>query len=317
MAIIKKTDPIQVKSLFMMFYGAAGIGKTMFAASAESAIVFDFDDGADRTVREHDIARFKNFDAMIYDIKNGVFSDYQTIVIDTAAKMYETLFAPKLQDLNLWDVAAKQPKLKGGWGMIPILFNELLSAIRANGKDLIVIAHEIKSKAKVGEVDTASAEIDKRILSIIEKECHQSGYIYATARGERTIDFAFCPAHFAKDSADIGSRKIGNLNPIHGQIERQLPALIQEIKANIAAKANRNVDFHLIELRQLNASITNATTANDALKEVLTYKGAAHILTALKGELNKKAKEIGLVYSPDTNQFETSKAPALDVEDPT
>ena len=92
MQITKKDESLKLESFTITIYGEAGAGKTTLGNTAKNAIVFDFDEGHQRSKLSSDVFERVSYKEIATESKlRALLSGYDTIVIDTAGAMIDSI----------------------------------------------------------------------------------------------------------------------------------------------------------------------------------------------------------------------------------
>lgn len=195
--IIKESDPITVTQLTICLYAIPGVGKTTTAFTAEAPLLFDFDKGSYRARNRKDVVGIDTW-ADISAVTVEDLKPYKTIVIDTAGRALDMLSQ---------DIIAKNPKLGyngalslQGFGQLKAQFTSWLKFLRAQGKDVILIAHS--DEKQQGDAVIERLDIQGASKNEIYKSADAMGRI-TLVNGVRTLNFSPSDVGFGKNPAQL------------------------------------------------------------------------------------------------------------------
>lgn len=140
--IQKTTEIIEKMPVTLLIYGAGGVGKTTFAATAPKPLIVDCEGGTKYLGKrgiEADVVNIKSWSEMKEVI--DLMKDYETIVIDPIGELMEKL---KRHMIGLRDKKLTQSDgspTAAGWGWLKDNLRGYLKILRDSGKHVVIIAH--------------------------------------------------------------------------------------------------------------------------------------------------------------------------------
>lgn len=149
MQIVKTTDPRSKPAIIAVIYGAGGVGKTTFAATAPKPLLVDCEDGAKyfglRGINV-DVARVANWSDLEGLFEIAASGTYETIIIDPIGELMEKLmrYMVKKNDRKL--VQADGSPSMAGWGWLKNTMRSTLKVLRDSGANILILAH-VEEKA--------------------------------------------------------------------------------------------------------------------------------------------------------------------------
>lgn len=300
MSLIKKATELQIsKTVKMMIYGQAGMGKTTLALSAPKPLLLDFDNGVKRVnnaqLADVGIVPIKNWQEVQQVLRENL-SDYETIVVDTIGKMMDFIIAyrcgfgtPRIQD----------------WSAINNDFQQFVHTLNDLNKNIIFVAH--RDVQTDGNSRVFVPALRPKNYNSIVTELDLLGYVQMRNENgyqKRTITFDPTDVSDGKNTCNMPSvMNIPAINDVQGNAIAKNDFITREvlgrydkmidIKEN-AAKEYQNV---LDEIDNGVEQITDAAGANNFLAHIGEYKqhGSSVIIKA-RDMFSKKVKSLGLVY---------------------
>jgi len=205
--IIKGNEPIQVAHPVIAIYGQTGIGKTSLGYSMNAPLLFDFDSGAHRAVNRKDTLQVETWSDAADALAGGRVEPYASIIIDTVGRCLDVMTA---------DIILQNPKLgpngnlsQQGWGALKNKYRQFMATVRAQKKDVLLIAHDREDKD--GDVRVVRPDIAGGSLNEVMKIADFVGYVYMVGK-DRVIDFSPTDRWIGKNPAGWAPFK---LPPIH------------------------------------------------------------------------------------------------------
>jgi hypothetical protein len=185
MKIIKGTDSIPVDHPVFLIFGQPGIGKSSLGYSAKDPLLLDFDKGAHRAANRRDslvIDAWKDVAELMES--PDALDPYASLTVDTVGRCLDVMTA---------HIAHTDPKKAPGgnlslqgWGTLKTNFRMWMAALRAKGKDVVLIAHDKEDKD--GDSRIIRPEIVGASYSEVMKCADFVGYMYMAGR-RRILDF--------------------------------------------------------------------------------------------------------------------------------
>ena len=192
----------------MLIYGAPGVGKTTFAASAQDSpygkdVLFIDVEGGVRSIADRDditIFRPDSFDdvkSVFMALKNGELAQFKTVVVDSIGET---------QALGLRTImrTAKNPDLPGlqDYGksneQIGILIRGLRGLAQAQGVNVVITALAVESKDEnTGAILTRPA-LTPKALELATGAVDMLGYMTQKKDGTRVLNFQPSTSYMAK-----------------------------------------------------------------------------------------------------------------------
>ena len=183
--IIKATEPITVEHPVFLIFGQPGIGKSSLGYSCHDPLLLDYDKGAHRAVNRRDTLAIDTWaDVAELVAHPEVLAPYSTVVKDTVGRCLDVITA---------DIAATDPKKapggnlsQQGWGVLKNRFRSHMAALRALGKDVLLVAHDKEDKD--GDTRIVRPDIVGGSYSEVMKIADFVGYLYMSGK-DRVLDF--------------------------------------------------------------------------------------------------------------------------------
>lgn len=293
MPIIRKEEQLPLRSIVVVIYGQAGVGKTSLANTAKNPILIDCDKGSDRAVNRTDTLVASTWDDILKD--ESELSNYRTVIIDTAKAVLDDF-------LSIWavkqDYRLKANKLRM-YGEIGDQFKSFVNRCRALDIDIIIISH-VKEE-KDGDIIKLAPDVTGQSKDLVIRIADQIGYI-SMVNNQRVISFDPTDNRVGKNTAKIEDVVIPDStspdfdNFMDGFIERVKKAiqrLTSEQQEAIAVARDIKVKIEAVK---------NAKEMNALLGEV--NKLPLSQQKAIKKEMINKGKNIGVVINIKTKIFE-------------
>ena len=197
MQITKKDESLKLDSFTITIYGEAGSGKTTLGNTANNAIVFDFDEGHQRSKLSSDVFQKVTYKEIASESKlRALLTGYDTIVIDTAGAMIESI-----KDY----LVETKPKLASAklqlFGEILQEFTQFYKFLRSLGINIVFIMHSKDSFE--GEVRRMKPLCVGSSYDLIISKSDMIGYLYKDATGQTILDFNPTDWKVGKNSAEI------------------------------------------------------------------------------------------------------------------
>jgi len=183
MHIIKATEAIVIEHPIFLDYGPPGICKTSLAYSMRDPLLLDFDRGAHRAANRRDTLPIDVW-SDVTALNANVLAPYGSIIVDTVGRCLDVITA---------DIAEVEPKKapggqlsQQGWGTLKNRFRTWMAQLRAQGKDVLLVAHEKEDKD--GDTRIVRPDIVGGSYGEVLKVADFVGYIYMVGKN-RVIDF--------------------------------------------------------------------------------------------------------------------------------
>ena len=224
--IVPASQPIEIKNIVLTEYSVPGLGKSSLAYTAEAPLMLAFDGGCYRAaVRRGDTVLINAWED-VEGISADDLEPYKTVIIDTGGRAGDLLKASLIK---------QDPKNSGtygglsgkGWGNMASRLNRLVTLIRSEGKDLIIVMHCDEK----GDGDDIKERIDAQgawkneIYKVSDAMCR----IRIRPNGERYLDFDPSESGFGKNPAALPKMTF----PHPEKSPEFLAGVIASIKASI------------------------------------------------------------------------------------
>lgn len=238
MRIIKSTDAITVDHPVFLIFGQPGICKTSLGYSTKDPLLLDFDSGAHRAANRRDTLQIGSW-ADVAELMESreALSPYSTVIPDTVGRCLDVMTA---------DIATNDPKKapggnlsQQGWGVLKNRFRTWTSALRALGKDVLLIAHDKEDKD--GDTRVVRPDIVGGSYGEVMKVADFVGYVYMSGK-DRILDFNPTDRWVGKNPGGWAPFKVPPIAKAHDFMselfDRGRAALgtISEASAHIAAQ---------------------------------------------------------------------------------
>ncbi len=312
MGLIRKSFELEVQTkVKMLIYGQAGTGKTTLALSAPKPLLFDFDNGINRTTYEH---RTDTVQVSSWEMVEDVFakedlSGYETLIFDTGGKLLDYMTEYIIRKNSKMGRSSGQLTMQG-FGERKQMFRQLCKKIMLMNKHLIFVAHRDtqKNNEEIRYVPLFGGSSYDDLVTDLDLV----GYLETIGK-KRVITFDPSDRNDGKNTCNLPS-----------QIE--LPNVV-DAKTNTGLKNSFLTDFvispyisNLQKIQQIGIEFQNLINSiktdiaefvvdgESATKFVLNIDNAyQHIGTSkatAKQLIIAKAKELGLKWNKETNQYE-------------
>jgi hypothetical protein len=286
--ITRASDPIRVERINLVLYAPPGVGKTSMAFTADSPLLLDFDNGAQRAANRKDSVRVQHW-TEVTDMGDDDLAPYKTIVVDTAGRALDALTA---------DIIRRNPKAgRGGaltlqgYGTLKAEFVAWIKSVNAIGKDVVVIAH--MDEQRNGDDIIERLDVQGGSKGEIYKAADAMGRI-AIRDGKRWLLFSPTDAAFGKNPGQLAPIEV----PHPDKAPDFLAGVIQSIKDKLNAMTEEQAAAQevLEGWRTVIGAMETAEHFNEKLEAV---KGApkaaqalfAHAATAKGLTFDKKAAQ--------------------------
>lgn len=312
MSLIKKATELQVaKTVKIMIYGQAGMGKTTLALSMPKPLLLDFDNGVKRVnvgqLDGVDVVPVSNWQD-IQSLLTLDLSAYDTIVVDTIGKMMDFIIA--------YRCGARNPRIQD-WGAINNDFKQFIQSVNMLKKNVVFVAHrEVQTD---GDNRVFVPTLRAKNYNAIVTELDLLGYVQMRNENgyqKRTITFDPTEYSDGKNTCNMpGVMILPTINDQNGNVIAKNDFLATQVLGRYdkmieqkeqAAKDYANI---LSEITEAVEQITDAQGANHFLAHIGEYKqhGSSIIIKA-RDLFSKKVNSLKLVYDKQTKKYTDPKA---------
>jgi hypothetical protein len=296
-----------VKKIRMLIAGYPGIGKSTLGLSAPRALHIDIDHGIDRIepMYRRPYIQPQTYDEVLNDLIPENLTDFDSLVFDTGGKLID-LMKP-------WAIKqdAKNGKRDGslslqGYGFVGREFTRLMDyCFYQLDKHVVVLFHAIEDKD--GDATRLRLMVEGGTKNSVWLPMDLGGFMEMFGN-DRTLGLSTCERYYAKGTRGInGVLRIPALNP--GDPNVFLTKLFEQYQkkneADAAAFAEMN-DAYEEAMRRGNEIIAAVKDADSANVNMGLFKDIRHALTSereLKVAWNRRIKELGLSYDPETHAY--------------
>jgi hypothetical protein len=293
--ILKADDPIEIKQLIFVIYGAPGLGKSTLGFTAHKPMLIDFDHGVHRAAIRLDSATVDSW-SDVTDITETDLKPYETVIVDTAGRALDFLTV---------DIIKSNPKMGyggaltlQGYGQLKSRFTAWLNMLKSFGKDVVLISHMMEDKK--GDELIERLDVQGGSKGELYKSADAMGRIYIENR-ERMITFSPTDTAFGKNPANIGPQKIPNVSE-DGSFLGNLIEMTKEKINTLSEAAQKKQD----EINRWVDKFGKAKTPEDFGKLADQIKWADEsILPVLRGSFRKSMKAAGISYDKDTGYVQS------------
>lgn len=307
MSLIKKASELQIsKTVKMMIYGQAGMGKTTLALSAPRPLLLDFDNGVKRVnnaqLADVGIVPIHNWQEVLQVLGENL-DDFDTIVVDTIGKMMDFIIAhrccngtPRIQD----------------WSSINNIFQQFVKTLNDLNKNVIFVAHrDVQSD---GDNRVFVPALRPKNYNSIVTELDLLGYVQMRNENgyqKRTITFDPTDVSDGKNTCNMpGIMNIPVINDGNGNAIAKNDFITKEVLGrydrmiDVKEKAAKDYSNVLAEIEDGVQHITDAQSANNFLAHIGEYKqhGSSVIIKA-RDLFSKKVNSLKLVYDKTKKQY--------------
>jgi len=314
MSLFKKANELETrKTIRVLLYGEAGIGKTTFALSAPNAVLFDFDGGVQRINLQHRVPTLQvhswdDIAPALDEIRSN--PAIESIVIDTAGKMLDYMDeAIKKSDSRL---GKRDGSLTmQGFGVRKRMFIDFLKQVSVMGRNVIFVAHEREEKQN--EVVKKRPEIGGSSAGDLIKEMDLVGYMQAIGK-DRTVTFDPNECYYAKNTCNLPERiKLPIVVDANGNAvgeNNELGRIIRQYQQRQEADNEAISRYNDLcgRLGTQIGNINNADEANmfaDVMRDMDTNNEHLFDSKAVARRLfGERVKALGLTYNKDTKCYE-------------
>lgn len=311
MSLIKKATELQIsKTVKMMIYGQAGMGKTTLALSMPKPLLLDFDNGVKRVnnaqLADVDIVQISNWSEVLQVI-NEDLSVYQTIVVDTIGKMMDFIIAYRCGQRN--------PRIQE-WSTINNDFQQFIKRLNDLQKNVVFVAH--RDVQQDGDNRVYVPALRAKNYNSIVTELDLLGYVQMrNEQGYQKRTITFDPTDYSdgKNTCNMpGVMIIPTINDANGNAIAKNDFLTKEVLGrydkmiDIKENAAKEYESVLSEIENGVEQITDAKGANNFLAHIGEYKqhGSSVIIKA-RDLFSKKVKSLNLVYDKAKKQYSDPK----------
>ena len=297
----------KTKKIRMLIAGYPGIGKSTLGLSAPRALHIDIDHGIDRIepMYRRPYIQPQTYDEILNDLTPENLNDFDTLVFDTGGKLID-LMKP-------W--AIKQDPKNGkrdgslslqGYGFVGREFTRLMDhCFYQLDKHVVVLFHAVEDKD--GDATRLRLMVEGGTKNSVWLPMDLGGFMEMFGN-DRTLGLSNCERYYAKGTRGInGVLKIPSLQP--GEPNVFLTKLFEQYQkkneADAAAFAEMNDAYEDAMKRgqEIIAAVKDADSANINMG---LFKDIRHALTSereLKVAWNRRIKELGLTYDPETHAY--------------
>lgn len=311
MGLVQAYEALPIKAITVMIYGQEGVGKTSLAYSASRPVMIDFDKGAHRSgFRNGPTEDMQEGWAGVVNLtKPDNLKNYDTVIIDTVQAGLDYLF----EDI----CANSQTKMRtrhgnptmDGWQAMSGAWQSFSAALRAAGKDLILLAHHKEEKDK--DPVRVRPDIKGGSYNNVLRNTDFLGYMYtgtdAKGKPERVLDFNPSELWIGKNSAQFNPIKVPSL------VDRPtfMADLITQMKQGIGgvSEANKKLQEDLLTWTD---TIGGFSTPDEFAKAYPQFGELEPPLKQQVGQLvRKRREELGIEWTADKGFFVAPKAKAV------
>ena len=292
--IVKASEPIKIKTINVLIYGQAGIGKTSTGFTSKNPLCLDFDKGSHRSQFRKDTVRIEHW-ADVNGLDAPSLKPYSTVIIDTVGCLLDKLAE---------DIGTKNPKLRRGdtltlqgYGELRGRFVGWIKRLGMMGKDIVFIAHDKEDKqnddlfVRPDIVGGSRGEIFK--LS--------DGVAYMFRRDGKTIlDFSPRDECLGKNPAQIDPLIVPSFHDEPDWLDGILTKA-KSIMGQVATSQSQAEDL-LTRFTEDISCIKSAADANEILGEVNSLEKGP-VVTQIKKKLQAKVKKVGLEWVKSAKAF--------------
>lgn len=302
---IVKGEDINVEYLKILLYGEPDAGKTSLALTAKNPILFDFDEGAQRSKQKigKKIIRVDDWEQILSGNFDKDVKPHDTIIVDTIGTLIDCI---KLYLINKdWKLKNNNMRL---YGLIKEEFTTFLNRIRAMKKDIIMVAHAT-TEEKNGIVKT-TLDIAGKAKDIVRQKADFMGYMYIE-NNQRVLNFSATDYNDGKNSAGLPKIFIPDFN----QEPLYMDSIVGKFKASMNSaieKQNKAIEAQLEQqkvVEEFKAKLADANTTQEMsglITVMSSYEGT--IKSQCWSMTKEKAEKLGFTFHKDTLTF-TAPAP--------
>lgn len=303
MFIRKPNEIISKQTVACLIYGQSGMGKTTLACSAPNAVLFDFDNGADRLRDEHQIptvqvTTFEEAQQALPEVQAG---GYKTIIIDTASKLIDSITASVC--------GTATPKINQ-YGIINNHFKTFNRNINSMGLNVLYICQ--REVEKDGDNTRYVPQFRASNYKDVICDLDLCGYMeMVTVRGKsvRHLTFDPTPRSEGKNTGgfapyyDIPTLEIGQPNDFLTGIFAQYQQRQAEKNARRQAVA-KEVEEKSKSFAEEVASCQDAETLNGLLEIAMNTQPVGDLKTRMSRTIANKAAELNLTFNREQKRYE-------------
>ena len=295
MKLRTKDEPLALNSTIFVIYGEAGVGKSTLANTASKPLVLDFDEGYQRSKLSTDCYEHVHWRDIANDeMLVSIISNYDTIVIDTAGTMLDSIMEyhietnPKLERMKM--------QL---FGELKTTFSKFVKLLRSLGKDIIFIMHSKESleseQRRIKPLAQGSS------YDLIIQKADMVGYMAKDDKGNTILDFDAKDWKVGKNSAE--------LEPISIPHYTQMQGFMQVVFDKTKEAFNITRLNHTESLRAINQMILTAqeSTSVESINALTNHLTTSEFSKAEKMQIWKaikdRADELGFGYDAKAKTF--------------
>lgn len=307
MSLIKKATELQIsKTVKMMIYGQAGMGKTTTALSMPRPLLLDFDNGVKRVnnaqLTDVGIVQITSWQ----DVQNVLLEDlsaFDTIVVDTIGKMMDFIIS--------YRCGMRNPRIQD-WSTINNDFKQFIQTVNTLNKNVVFVAH--RDVQQDGENRVFVPALRAKNYNSVVTELDLLGYVQMRNENglqRRTITFDPTEYSDGKNTCNMpGIMNIPTINDANGNAVAKNDFLTREVLGrynrmiDVKEQAAKDYNNILSEIEDAVEQITDAAAANNFLAHIGEYKqhGSSVIIKA-RDMFSKKVTSLKLVYDKKAKKY--------------
>lgn len=300
--LITSEDSAETKTLIVLIYGEAGIGKTSLTFTTESPLLFDFDAGIQRTCFRKDAVRIEKWEDLIDFQKSKEFKELKpkTLIIDTAGAMLDNYLAEYVKNIDPKNRRRGGELSLQGYGAMKDIFYQFKNWAKTQNCNLIFIAHATTQEE--GDNLKFIPKITGGSADILRQECDLIGYMYSN-RNQRVIDFNPTDQHIGKNCAEIPLTTLPHYTDSEYQVFMQM--LIDSTLEKMNSLSQSQIEaIKTLEAFKKNVkglkTIEKFNSTIDEIKEIKVKAIQLQMFDALKNH----AEFLGFTYNVKSKKFE-------------